>query len=91
MSGRLVRLACALALAFALVCAPGAWAIEGDEGQEHLDEYADATTERGACMLKTICEEMGFDSLSYQSLPGMLEAIGIDPSTVCTYCWDGRE
>ena len=33
MSGRLVRLACALALAFALVCAPGAWAIEGDEGQ----------------------------------------------------------
>ena len=65
--------------------------LEGDEGQEHLDEYADATTERGACMLKTICEEMGFDSLSYQSLPGMLEAIGIDPSTVCTYCWDGRE
>ena len=65
--------------------------LEGDEGQEHLDEYADATTERGACMLKTICEEMGFDSLSYQSLPGMLEAIGIDPSKVCTYCWNGRE
>ena len=65
--------------------------LEGDEGQEHLDEYADATTERGACMLKTICEEMGFDSLSYQSLPGMLEAIGIDPTKVCTYCWDGRE
>ena len=55
------------------------------------DEYADAMTERGACMLKTICEEMGFDSLSYQSLPGMLEAIGIDPSKVCTYCWNGRE
>ena len=34
---------------------------------------------------------MGFDSLSYQSLPGMLEAIGIDPESVCTYCWDGRE
>ena len=38
-------------------------ALEGDEGHKHLDEYADASTERGQCMLKTICEEMGFDSL----------------------------
>ena len=42
-------------------------------------------------MLKRICEQLGFDSLGYQSLPGMLEAIGIDPAQVCTYCWDGRE
>ena len=57
----------------------------------HLEEYADATTERGQCMLRSICEEMGFDSLSYQSLDGMLEAIGIDRSKVCTYCWNGKE
>ncbi len=42
-------------------------------------------------MLKTICEQLGFDSLGYQSLPGMLEAIGIDPENVCTYCWTGEE
>lgn len=65
--------------------------LEGDEGQKHLDEYADANTERGQCMLKAICEEMGFDSLSYQSLEGMIEAIGIDPEKVCTYCWTGKE
>ncbi|MCR2035390.1 amidophosphoribosyltransferase [Adlercreutzia mucosicola] len=65
--------------------------LEGEEGVAHLDEYADATTERGACLLKTICEDMGFDSLSYQSLTGMIEAIGIDPEKICTYCWDGRE
>ena len=65
--------------------------LEGEEGDKHLDEYADATTERGQCMLKSICEQMGFDSLEYQSLPGMLEAIGIDPTKVCTYCWDGKE
>ena len=65
--------------------------LEGDEGQKHLDEYADASTERGKCMLKSICEEMGFDSLRYQSLPGLIEAIGIDPEKICTYCWDGRE
>ena len=30
--------------------------LEGDEGQEHLDEYADCSSERGQCLLKTICE-----------------------------------
>ncbi|WP_325200043.1 amidophosphoribosyltransferase [Oscillibacter sp.] len=66
-------------------------ALEGDEGQRHLEEYADASTERGQCMLKTICEEMGFDSLGYQSLDGLLEAIGIDRDKICTYCWTGKE
>ena len=65
--------------------------LEGDEGQEHLDEYADGSTERGKCLLKTICEDLGFSSLGYQSLEGLLEAIGIDKETVCTYCWTGRE
>lgn len=65
--------------------------LEGDEGQKHLDEYADASTERGQCMLKAICEKLGFDSLGYQSLDGLLEAIGIDKDKVCTYCWNGRE
>ena len=66
-------------------------ALEGDEGQKHLEEYADASTERGRCMLKAICEEMGFDSLGYQSLDGLLEAIGIDRDKICTYCWTGKE
>ena len=65
--------------------------LEGREGQKHVDEYADSTTERGQCMLKAICEEMGFDSLGYQSLDGLLEAIGLDRDKVCTYCWTGKE
>lgn len=65
--------------------------LEGDEGQKHLAEYADSTTERGKCMLETICKQLGFDSLGFQSLDGMLEAIGIDPAKVCTYCWTGKE
>ena len=65
--------------------------LEGDEGQKHLDEYADADTERGQCLLKTICEKFGFDSLGYQSLEGTLEAIGLDKDQVCTYCWNGKE
>ena len=65
--------------------------LEGDEGQKHLEEYADANTERGQCMLKTICEKFGFSSLGYQSLDGLLEAIGLDRDKVCTYCWNGKE
>lgn len=65
--------------------------LEGEEGDQHIDEYADPTTKRGKCLLRTICEELGFDSLGFQTLDGMLEAIGIDRKLVCTYCWDGRE
>ena len=65
--------------------------LEGDEGQKHLEEYADASTQRGQCMLKTICEKFGFSSLGYQSLEGLLEAIGIVREQVCTYCWTGQE
>ncbi|MDD6160611.1 MAG: amidophosphoribosyltransferase [Oscillospiraceae bacterium] len=65
--------------------------LEGDEGHNHLEEYADASTERGKCMLSTICRKLGFDSLGYQSLDGLLEAIGLDRDKVCTYCWTGKE
>ena len=65
--------------------------LEGDEGQKHLEEYADSSTQRGQCLLKSICEKLGFDSLGYQSLDGLLEAIGIDRDKICTYCWTGRE
>ncbi len=65
--------------------------LEGDEGQKYLAEYADSNTHRGKCLLKAICEDMGFDSLGYQSLDGLLEAIGLDRSKVCTYCWTGEE
>ena len=65
--------------------------LEGDEGQKHVEEYADGTTERGKCLLRSICEEMGFASLGYQSLDGVLESIGLDRDRICTYCWTGEE
>ena len=65
--------------------------LEGAEGHKHLNEYADASTERGQCLLSAICKKLGFDSLGYQSVEGLLEAIGIDKEKVCTYCWNGKE
>ena len=64
---------------------------EGEEGDQHLEEYADCNTERGQCLLHSICEKMGFASLGYQSLDGLMEAIGIDRDKICTYCWTGKE
>ena len=65
--------------------------LEGDEGQKFIEEYANSKTERGQCLLRAICRKFGFDSLGYQSLDGVLEAIGLDRDKVCTYCWTGKE
>ena len=64
--------------------------LEGDAGQRHLEEYADSSTARGKSLLDAICRKMGFDSLGYQSLEGLIEAIGIDREKICTYCWNGK-
>ena len=65
--------------------------LEGDGGLDHLAEYSDASTQRGQCMLSAICKRLGFDSLGYQSLDGLLDAIGLPRDKVCTYCWNGKE
>lgn len=65
--------------------------LEGEEGLNYIDEYRDAKTERGKKMRKAICEKFGFDSLEFQSLENTVEAIGLEPCKLCTYCWDGKE
>ncbi len=64
--------------------------LEGEEGFKYIDEYADASTERGKSLRKTIAEKFKFDSLEFQSLEGAIKAIGIDPCKLCTYCWNGK-
>lgn len=64
--------------------------LEGEEGFKHLDEYSDASTERGAKMRQAICEKLHFASLDFQSLDGIIKAIGLPPEDVCTYCWNGK-
>ena len=64
--------------------------LEGEEGLNHLDEYMDGSTERGRKMRQAICDKLHFASLEYQSLDGILEAIGLPCDQVCTYCWNGK-
>ncbi len=65
--------------------------LEGEEGMKHIEEYADGKTERGKAMRKAICEKFNFASLGFQSLEGVVNAIGLEPCKLCTYCWTGKE
>ena len=65
--------------------------LEGEEGFRHLDEYSDASTQRGQAMRKAICEKFNFASLEFQSLEGLVKAIGLPQCKLCTYCWNGKE
>ena len=64
--------------------------LEGEEGLNHLDEYADSSSERGKAMRKAIAEKFHFSSLDFQTLEGVIEAIGLAPCKLCTYCWNGQ-
>ncbi len=64
--------------------------LEGEEGFKYLEEYSDASTERGAKMRKAICDKLHFASLEFQSLDGIVEAIGLPKEDICTYCWNGE-
>ena len=65
--------------------------LEGEEGEKHIDEYSDATTERGKALLDAICKKLGFASLGYQTIEGLIESIGLPEECRCTYCWTGKE
>ena len=65
--------------------------LEGEEGEKHIDEYIDPTTERGKKLRKAISDKFNFASLEFQSLEGLIESIGIEPCKLCTYCWNGKE
>lgn len=65
--------------------------LEGEAGFAHIDEYSDGTTERGKKLRRTIAEKLHFDSLEFQSVEGVVKAIGLPACKLCTYCWNGKE
>ena len=65
--------------------------LEGPEGFKHLGEYSDGSTERGKQLRKAIADKFNFSSLEFQSLEGVVKAIGLEPCKLCTYCWTGKE
>lgn len=64
--------------------------LEGKE-PESLDEYCDPANEKYHQMIECIGKRLNFSTLKYQNLHDMLDAIGISPDKICTYCWNGKE
>lgn len=65
--------------------------LEGEEGFKYIDEYIDSSTERGKKLRSAICEKLHFTSLEFQSIDGIIKAIGLPADKICTYCWNGKE
>lgn len=65
---------------------------EGDEvAREILEDYCNPDSDRYHAMVDGICKKMGFTSMRFNRLDDMLKAVGIDPGTMCTYCWNGQD
>lgn len=64
--------------------------LEGEKGVDYIDEYVDFNTERGKKLRSKMCEEFHLKSLEFQSLEGIIKAIGLEPCKLCTYCWNGK-
>ena len=63
----------------------------GDDSPDRLADYTDCKGEKYCAMVERIRERLGLTTLQYQQLDDMIEAIGVPPEKVCTYCWTGRE
>ena len=65
--------------------------LEGDNASNVLDEYTNPESDRYDRMIEEIRKQLNFTSLRYHRLDDMIEAVGIDKSKLCTYCWNGKE
>lgn len=65
--------------------------LEGEEGFKHIDEYCDTNSVRGKKLRRAIGDNLHLGSLEFQTIEGVIKAIGLDPCKLCTYCWNGKE
>ncbi len=54
-----------------------------------LREYSDPDSEKYKKMVAKIAETLDLDTLMYQRLDDLVEAIGLPKEKLCTHCWDG--
>ncbi len=64
--------------------------LEGEEGLKHLDEYANPNTVRHQNLKEAMRSKLNLASLEFQTIEGLIKAIGIDKCKLCTYCFDGK-
>ena len=65
--------------------------LEGEDGEKYIDEYSSSNTERGRKLREELCKRLHLGSIEFQSIDGIVKAIGLEPCRLCTYCWNGKE
>jgi amidophosphoribosyltransferase len=65
---------------------------EGDNvSDDVLNEYTNPDSDRYAFMNEEIRKQLNFTSLRFHRLDDLIESVGLDRDSLCTYCWDGKE
>jgi amidophosphoribosyltransferase len=68
----------------------GRKAINQMNGEEKdLKEYSDPDSEKYQEMVRKVAKNLDLDSLIYQRLDDLVDAIGLPKEKLCTHCWDG--
>lgn len=63
--------------------------LEGDENAK-LEEYSTPGTPEYEKMVQTIADRFGLNSLKFNTVETIIEAIGLPRCKVCTHCFDGK-
>ena len=59
--------------------------------EEHITQYSIFGSREYKALVEEIRKDLGFSTLGYLPLDGMLESVGIEKCKLCTYCWNGKE
>lgn len=58
-------------------------------GEIDFKAYSDSNSDKYKAMVDKIRENLGLDSLNFQTLEDLIQAIGLPKEKLCTHCWDG--
>jgi amidophosphoribosyltransferase len=62
-----------------------------ENAKNNINDYTDPDSQKYMRMIDGIRRKLSFTSLRYNRLDDMLDATGISPCSLCTYCWNGKE
>ncbi len=63
----------------------------GELTDEIIKDYLEYNSPKYLQMVDEIRKELKLTTLKFQKLSRLIEAIGIDPEKICTFCWTGTD
>ena len=71
----------------------GRRAVKELEGKDNvnLKDYSNPDKPEYSAMIEKIRQKLSVDTLQYQRIDDMIDAIGMPKEKLCTFCWDGCE